>query len=168
MSIRDRGDDSRYVRDESDAERLDRNFNELLQELRVSQTGVQILFAFLLTMAFQQRFSQLTAAQLDIYLATLVSAALAAVMLIAPVATHRILFRHRVKDELVTVTSRLAITGLVFLLMAVLGAVLLIVDLVAGVTAAIVLTLVIGLICVNLWYVIPLRWRAIARQRAAR
>src|SRR5262245_48883411 len=100
MSTPGKPNSDRYVRRESEAARLDRNFAELLQELRVSQTGVQILFAFLLSIAFQQRFQDLTDAQLRHYLATLISAALAAVFLIAPVPIHRLLFRLRLKEEL--------------------------------------------------------------------
>jgi hypothetical protein len=148
-----------YERDETEASTLDRNFAELLQELRVGETGVQILFAFLLAIAFQQRFTELTAVQLDIYVATLIAAALAAVLFIAPVPIHRILFRHRLKDELVRITARLAMAALAFLLAAILGAVLLIVDVVVNTTAAIVLTVCVGVVCVVIWYALPLRWR---------
>ena len=119
-------DDAGYRRDESRATRLDRNFGELLQELRVAQTGVQILFAFLLSIAFQQRFNTLDDLQTGLYLATLVGAAVAAILLIAPVAAHRVLFRRHRKDEVVALTARLAAFGLGFLAVAVLGGVLLI------------------------------------------
>lgn len=148
-----------YERDESQASTLDRNYAELLQELRVGETGVQILFAFLLGIAFQQRFTELTDVQLDIYLATLVTAALAAILFIAPVPIHRILFRHRLKDELVRATARLAMAAVAFLLAAILGASLLIVDVVANTTAAISVTVVLGVVCATVWYVFPLRWR---------
>jgi hypothetical protein len=148
-----------YERDESEAVTLDRNYAELLQELRVGETGVQILFAFLLGIAFQQRFTELTDVQLDIYLATLVTAALAAMLFIAPVPIHRILFRHRLKDELVRVTARLAMAALAFLLAAILGAVLLIIDVVANSTAAISVTVALGVVCAIIWYAFPLRWR---------
>ena len=82
------------ARDETDQERLDRNFLELLQELRVAQTGVQILFAFLLSLAFTQRFGVLTRIQRDIYIVALLAAAVAAALFIAPVAWHRVLFRQ--------------------------------------------------------------------------
>lgn len=141
-----------YVRNESEAARLDRNFNELLQELRVGQTGVQILFAFLLSIAFQQRFTTLSDAQRDVYLATLVAAAFAAVLLIAPVSMHRIVFRQHRKEELVTWTSRLAMAGL--------GAVALIVDVVAGLLPAVVITVAVAVVCGTFWYALPLRWRA--------
>lgn len=173
MSTSGKPDADRYVRSESDAARLDRNFAELLQELRVSQTGVQILFAFLLSIAFQQRFKDLTDPQLGLYLATLISAALAAVFLIAPVPIHRILFRLRLKEELVRWTSRLAVTGLAFLVLAIVGAVALIVDFVASPLAAGLLAGLVGLMCGTFWYALPLHWRAGRRQaelaeRAAR
>jgi hypothetical protein len=123
---------------------------------------VQILFAFLLSIAFQQRFTTLSDVQRGIYLATLVAAALSAVLLIAPVPIHRILFRHRLKDELVRWTARLAQGGLACLLVAVLGAVLLIVDVVANATAAAVISAVVGVSCVTFWYVLPLYWRRAA------
>jgi hypothetical protein len=150
-----RPDHGGYVRDESLAARLDRNYGELLQELRVAQTGVQILFAFLLTIPFQSAFAALSEFQNDIYLATLISAAVAVVLLIAPVATHRLLFRRRQKDELVRVTARLAGGGLTFLAIAILGAVLLIVDLVSGGVAATIVTAALAVLLVAFWLVFP-------------
>ncbi len=149
-----------YSRDESQAERLDRNYAELLQELRVAQTGVQILFAFLLTIAFQQRFATIDAFQRGVYVTTLVAAAIAAVLLIGPVAAHRLLFGLRLKDELVTFTGRLATGGLVFLVIAMLGAVLLIVDVVLNALAAGIVTASIGVLVLWLWYLVPARLRA--------
>src|SRR5213080_1326027 len=108
-------------RDETELERWDRNFNELLQELRVAQTGVQILFAFLLTLPFTQRFEKVGAEDRAVYLGTLLATALATACLIAPVSQHRILFRRHRKPEIVDTASRLAETGLAFLLVAVLG-----------------------------------------------
>lgn len=157
---RDRDAGERYERDESDAQRLDRNYSELLQELRVAQTGVQILFAFLLTIAFQQRFPTINTFQRDVYLATLMSAAVAAVLLISPVAAHRVMFGQRMKDRLVALTGRVAATGLFFLGVAIVGAVLLIVDIVAGATASIVLTIALALLVAWLWYVRPAQWRS--------
>ena len=145
-----------YSRDsESEAERLDRNYGELLQELRVAQTGVQILFAFLLGIAFQNRFTTIESYQRGIYLVTLVSAACAAIMLIAPVAVHRMLFRRHQKHELVVITSRLAATGLVFLGTAILSAVLFVLDVVVNLSLAIVFTAVLGGLLLGLWYVLP-------------
>ena len=82
------------ARDETDQERLDRNFLELLQELRVAQAGVQILFAFLLSLAFTQRFAELTSGQRDVYIVALVASAVAAALFIGPVAWHRLLLRN--------------------------------------------------------------------------
>lgn len=144
---------------ESPTERIDRNYSELLQELRVAQAGVQILFAFLLSIAFQQRFTTLSPAQRGVYLGTLVSAALAAVLLIAPVPIHRIVFRHHRKSELVAVTNRLALIGLGFLLLAVLGGIALIIDVVAGAVAAAVIGGCVAAVCVTVWYAVPMRWR---------
>lgn len=143
-------------RRETEAERLDRNYNELLQELRVSQTGVQILFAFLLTLAFTQRFPETTTFQRAVYVVTLLLAAGAAALLIAPVAIHRVVFRRQQKDDLVTAASRLAGGGLALLLLAMVGSVLLIVDVVYGRTEAVVLAALIGAWCVGFWYVLPL------------
>jgi Family of unknown function (DUF6328) len=125
-----------YSREESAAHKLDRNWVELVQELRVIGTGVQILFAFLLSIAFQARFAQTSQPQRDMYLATLLLSGLAAALLIAPVAMHRILFRIGVKDELVTLTNRLALFGLAILSIAMIGALVLVSDWVAGGMAA--------------------------------
>jgi hypothetical protein len=154
MTVRPSG----YTRDEPAAERLDRNYAELLQEVRVAQTGVQILFAFLLALAFQPRFSELSTFDRAIYLVTLLAAAVAAILLIAPVAVHRILFRRRLKDELVQLTSRLAAGGLAFLLVAILGAVLLVVDLVSGPLAAAIAVSGLALVAFGFWYALPARW----------
>jgi O-antigen/teichoic acid export membrane protein len=153
------GDDDYSRDDESESERLDRNYGELLQELRVAQTGVQILFAFLLGIAFQQQFQKIESYQRGIYLITLVAAACAATMLIAPVAIHRMLFRRHQKNELVIMTSRLASIGLVFLAIAVLSAVLLVIDVVVNLTVGIVITAVLALLLISLWYLLPLGFR---------
>ena len=151
--------------DESEAERLDRNYGELLQELRVAQTGVQILFAFLLGIAFQNRFTRIESYQRGIYLVTLLAAACAAITLIAPVAVHRMLFRRHQKYELVVLASRLAATGLVFLATAILSAVLFVLDVVVNLTLAVVFTGVLALLLVGMWYVLPTEVR---RRRPSR
>ncbi len=125
-----------YRRQESEPERLDRNWGELVQELRVIGTCVQILFAFLLGISFQARFSQTSPIQRDIYLVTLLLTGLSVVLLIAPVSMHRILFRIGVKDELVSLTNALALAGLAVLSMAMIGAIVLISDWIAGGIAA--------------------------------
>ena len=98
-------------RDETHNERADRNWNELLQELRVTQTGTQILTGFLLTIPFQQRFADLDAYQTDLYLVLVVLAVLATALFVAPVSLHRILFGRRLKPELVTAGSPVRACG---------------------------------------------------------
>src|SRR3954468_6047090 len=105
-------DHSESQRDETGLERWDRNFIELLQELRVAQTGVQILFAFLLTLPFTNRFGDVSRLDTVVYVITLVSAASATALLIAPVSGHRQVFRLGRKPELVRFASRLAQGGL--------------------------------------------------------
>lgn len=157
---------SGYTRSEDEGERLDRNYGELLQELRVAETGVQLLFAFLLSIAFQSRFAELTAFHHALYFVSLMSAAISAVVLIAPVSAHRLLFRRRRKDDLVEWTSRLAATGLVFLLLAMLGAILLIADVFLGPAPAGLMTAGLALCAGWLWYVRPARWRAASDEAA--
>lgn len=157
----DQPDDYDYGRDESPARRFDRNYAELLQELRVAQTGVQILFAFLLGIAFQQRFTTLSDAERALYVVTLASAALAAVLLIGPVAAHRILFGKRRKGELVTITGQLATAGLVVLAVAILCAVLLVVEFVVGLAWAIGIVAALAVVVAVCWLVIP----ALVRRR---
>jgi hypothetical protein len=154
-----------YQRDEDDAHRLDRNFSELLQELRVAQAGVQILFAFLLSIAFQQRFTTLSTYQHDIYLATLLCAALAAVFFIAPVALHRVMFRLHLKDEIVRYSARMAGIGLVLLALAMLGSVLLIVDVVSGPAPAVIVTIALAVVFGTTWVAFPLSAIRRPRQR---
>ncbi|GII21662.1 DUF6328 family protein [Planosporangium mesophilum] len=153
------GDAAVDGRTETPTERADRNFNELLQELRVAQTGVQILFAFLLTLPFTQNFARITEQQRTVYLGTLIATALATSCLIAPVSRHRLLFRRRRKPELVDEGSRLAIAGLAFLLVAVVGSVYLVFDVVVDTGVAAVVAGAIGAWLVLIWYVLPLLQR---------
>ena len=143
--------------DETPTERADRNLNELLQELRVAQTGVQILFAFLLTIPFQQRFSTAIGTDLRVeYLGTLLATAAATAFLIAPVSHHRILFRQGRKPRLVTAADRLAKAGLACLALAVLGSVYLVVAVVSGRWLAGVFAGCLALLFVLTWLVEPL------------
>jgi hypothetical protein len=138
---------------------LDRNVAELLQELRVAFTGVQILFAFLLGMAFTQRFALLQTFDLAVYTVALLSTATATMLLIAPVSFHRIVFRRRQKAALVVVADRLLVVGLAMLVPAISCSVLLIIDVVLGRWAGIVCGSVIALIGLLTWYVLPLTIR---------
>ena len=127
-------------RDENELERADRNWDELLGELRVTQTGVAILFSVLLTVPFSARFDDVSAFQEGVYLAALVLSASTTVTLIAPVSCHRLLFRRGRKEELVLLSNRLAVTGLGLLCLT-LGAVLLLVtDVVLARSTAVVLS----------------------------
>jgi hypothetical protein len=148
------------IRGESDVQRVDRNFLELLQELRVAQTGVQILFAFLLGIAFTPRFATLPDAQHAVYLATLLCSALSAALLIAPVGYHRMVFRRRLKDQLVETGHRYAVAGLILLLLALVGGVELAASLLLDAWAALVAVAMAGLF-VTLWFLVPLRHRAV-------
>jgi uncharacterized protein DUF6328 len=143
------------ARGENELQAQDRQFTELLQELRVAQTGVQILFAFLLGLAFTPRFPDLSGAQQGVYLVTLVLSAVSAALLIAPVGYHRTVFRQRLRPQLVTTGHRYAIAGLVLLLLALVGAVQLAASFVLGAWATLLAAALAGLF-VLLWFVIPL------------
>jgi len=148
------------MRGESDAQRVDRNFLELLQELRVAQTGVQILFAFLLGLAFTPRFATLSTWQHGVYLATLICSASAAGLLIAPVSYHRTVFRRRLKDQVVATGHRYALAGLILLLLSLVGSVQLAASLLLGPWSVLVAGAMTALF-VTFWYVVPLRHRAV-------
>ncbi|HEX2176420.1 MAG TPA: DUF6328 family protein [Nocardioidaceae bacterium] len=144
-----------FERTETRAEQADRNFNELLQELRVSQMGVQILFAFLLTLAFQGRFTEVTPGQLTVYVVTLLLCAAATALLIAPVALHRAMFRQGRKREVVEVAAKLARAGLLMLFLAICGAILFILDFVLTRGLAVGLAVGVAVAFVVLWYALP-------------
>lgn len=156
------GDDSGReggASDESDLERWQRNYAELLQELRVAQMGVQILFAFLLTLSFTNRFERGDLFAEVTYLVALLAAAAATALLIAPVAYHRVLFRQGRKPYLVRSAHRMAFGGLALLVVAVVSAVMLALDNVMSRTTAVVAALAVGLWFVFLWGAAP--WLAL-------
>ena len=157
--MRDMSDPDGYTRDESEAQRLDRNFNEQLQELRIAQAGVQILFAFLLTIPFQQRFTTLTDLQRDIYVVTLVSIAISTLVFMTPVAMHRMLFREGLKDFVVRHTDTLIGTGLFFLGVGIIGGVVLVLDVLLSHTTAFWIGGSLALLAFALWVVLPLTQR---------
>ena len=136
-------------------ETLTRNWDELLQEIRVTQTGVQILTGFLLTVPFSNRFEDLTAFQRDVYLAVLAGSVLTTGLVVAPVAMHRVLFRQRRRELLVESGNRFAMAGLAMLAVTVSGVVLLVVDVVVGATAGWVAGGAILLVLTLLWGVGP-------------
>ncbi|MGW5421255.1 DUF6328 family protein [Streptomyces sp. NPDC003943] len=143
-------------RHETPNERADRRWTDLIQEIRVAQTGVQILFGFLLTVVFTPRFAELSAGDRSIYIITVTLAAAATGLLIAPVSFHRIVAGRRIKPRAVIWASRLTFAGLLLLLFSV-GAALLLVLRVAT-SAAYVPWLVAGLMAGYLlcWFALPL------------
>jgi hypothetical protein len=152
---------------DAEQERENRRMIELLNELRVALTGVQIMFAFLLTVPFTQRFSRVTNFQRYDYFVTLLCAAAASALLIAPTAQHRILFRRHQKHELVLLGNRLTIVGLGFLAIAMTGVILLITDILFTTATVIAVTATVATMFATLWYLIPLgrRLRADAEGR---
>ena len=154
----------RYNSEESEKERLDRNLIELLNELRVALPGVQVLFAFLLTVPFTQRFTKLTQTQEEVYYVALLATAASALLLIAPSAHHRINFRQQDKAYILFLANKLTIAGLGFLAIAMSCVVWLITDLLYGSTATALVTAVTALLFAVLWYVVPVV-RRIRRNR---
>jgi hypothetical protein len=156
----DHDDWNAEARGETPMQRADRAYGEILQEVRVAQTGVQILFAFLLALAFQARFAHITSFQRGTYVVTLMLCAAATALLIAPAAFHRVIYRRRLKQQLVRVANRLALSGLVLLLLSLVSAVLLIMDVVLGLAPAIVSAAGLFAWSSIWWFVVPLRSRA--------
>ncbi len=140
-------------------ERTARELIELLNELRVILPGVQVLFAFLLTVPFTQRFPQLTGLQTGVFFGTLLCTAIATALLIAPSPHHRILWREGAREMRLELGNVLTIVGLVFLVPAMIGVIFVITDLLFGLTAAIIVTVVLALLFALLWFILPLRYR---------
>lgn len=160
--------DSGDGRHETPLERLDRNWNELLSELRIALTGAQVLFAFLLVVPFNTGFARATHFERDTYFVTLALSALATALLITPTAEHRFLFRLEDKRHLVFVSSRLAIAGLALLALAIGGALMLVSTKLFGETAGLVTLGIAELPLGVLWFAFPLgrRWK-LEREREA-
>jgi hypothetical protein len=152
-------------RKETPVQRADRNFQELLSELRVLQTGVQILLGFLLILAVQPKFTGVSTYTLVIYLVTLLLCCAATALLMAPVAYHRTFFAKGLKPEVVRASTRLARGGMVALFLAIVSAVLLVVGLVTGIVLAAILAACVALLFALLWYIAPWhRLRTLERQ----
>ena len=151
-SARDRGERPQEV--------LDRNVDELLQETRVATAGVQFLFAFLLTLPFTQRFGELTDFQRDHYVLTLLSTSCAAIVLISPVAFHRVLFRQHEKEAVVAFADHALLVGLVLLLVGIASAVLLVLDVVLGRGWAVAGCALVTALGLGLWFALPAARRA--------
>lgn len=154
-------DDRSDGRDESPTERADRNWNEVLQELRVLQTGTQILTGFLLALAFQPAFAELSAAQRGFYLVLVVLSALSAIIALAPVALHRVLFGRGRKATVVRFGHVALLTALTIVALLLSGVVAFVFDVVIGTTGALLSAGGLVLLVVVLWVVVP----AVVRRR---
>jgi hypothetical protein len=146
-------------RHETDKERLDRNLNELLGELRVALPGVQVLFGFLLIVPFSNGFPRLTDFQRDVYFVTLLLTAASTTCLIAPSAAHRIRFHKHDRAWVIESANKLAIVGLVFLAAAMTGAVLLVADTLFDGAIVYVYAGAVGVVLFGLWFARPLMRR---------
>lgn len=154
MNGKDRNGDPQT--DEDRDEKLNRELLELLNELKVAIPGVQVLFAFLIVVPFSQGFASVTTPQKYVYFATMLCTAVASVLLIAPSSHHRLLWRQDQREERLEMGNRLAVGGLAFLALAMLGVIFLISDVVLGGVTAAVATLGMGLLFAWFWYGQPL------------
>jgi hypothetical protein len=141
--------------EEAKNERLDRELIELLNELRVALPGVQVLFAFLLTLPFTRGWPQLGGTERVMYFVALMLAAVASGFLIAPSAHHRLRFRHRDKEQLVVWGNRMALCGLVSLALAIAASIAVIADFLYGEATGLPLAGVALLFLVVLWFGVP-------------
>jgi Family of unknown function (DUF6328) len=144
-----------YERDENRVEQLDRHWIELLQELRLAQTGTQIFFAFLLTIAFTQPFRDADRFTHLVFAGTLITSAIAMGMFLAPVSFHRLTYQKKVRDKMLPIAGRLTIVGMVFLVIAIAGGLMLALDVVLGRNEAYVVVAVVVAIVLVSWYGLP-------------
>lgn len=149
-------------RDETLLERADRNWDDILQELRVTLTGTQVMTGFLLALAFQQRFEKLNQAQIDLYLVLVGLAALSTALGVAPVILHRTFFRRQGKDHVVILGNRLLLTELIVVGLLAIGVTAFIFDFVLGGPSGIVAAVVSTLVVIALWVVLPQARKATA------
>lgn len=148
------------MKSEDEEGRLDRELIELLNELRVALPGVQVLFAFLLTVPFAQRFSDVSPLQRAVYFGALLATAVASVLFIAPTAYHRLRWRERDKERLLETANRLAIAGTIFLALAMAAVVFVIADVLYGGWQAAATVAAVGGLLAWFWYGLPLSRRA--------
>lgn len=144
-----------YERDEDRDEQLDRHWIELLQELRLTQTGTQIFFAFLLSIAFTQPFRDADRFTHMVFAPTLITSAVAMGLFLSPVSLHRLTYRRKLRDQLLPIASKLTIAGMGFLVVAIAGGLLLALDVVLSRTAAYVVTGAVLAIILVCWYALP-------------
>ena len=140
---------------ESPKERVDRELIELLQEMRVAITGVQVLFAFLLSMPFTQRFGSLSSDERRVHLLATLSTAISSLLLIAPAANHRLLFREGIKEQLLRAANRLVISGFFMLALGVVLSIYLVTAVVYSTTPAMLVAGAVALLTVFAWFVFP-------------
>ncbi|MGH3030991.1 MAG: DUF6328 family protein [Gaiellaceae bacterium] len=139
---------------------LDQEWGELVEEHRLAMPGIQVLFAFLLILPFQNRFEQLTQNQVYVYFSALVCAAIAIVLLISPTAVHRIRWRQQDKEALLHLATRTAIAATVFIAASMTASVYLITDFLFGASVTVTVTAVLAAAFAGFWYVLPLVRRA--------
>ena len=142
--------------DEGDKERVDRELIELLNELRVALPGVQILFAFLLVLPFQQGWEQISDVERHVYFGALVASAIASALLIAPSVYHRLNFRRRNKERMLFDSNRILIAGSAFVAIGIACAIFLVADVVYGAPVSIIATVLTLGLYAALWGVFPL------------
>ena len=140
-------------------ERTARELIELLNELRVILPGVQFLFAFLLTVPFSQRFTELNDTETVAFFLTLLCTAIATALLMAPSAQHRMLWREGAREKRLELGNKLIIAGLIFLVPAMVGAVFVVSAFIFGLATAVVVTLLLAFLFALLWFALPLRYR---------
>lgn len=138
-----------------DGTKLDRELSELLQELRVALPGVQVLFAFLLTIPFAQRFTIITAAQKTAYFIAFLSTAIATALLIAPSAYHRIQWRQRDKERMLRTSTMLTLVGLAFLTAAMTATIFVVTDVLYETAWALMTAAVAAVLFALLWFLLP-------------
>jgi hypothetical protein len=153
-------------REEITAARLDRELNELLQELRVEQNGILLLVGFLLVIPFSARFAHVSKFERDVYYLTLLAAGLAAIVIIAPVAYHRMVFRKHAKAALVHRGHMLATAGLVLLSFTILGVLVLVTNFLFGTALTVVMSVVYVVVVSTLWLFLPMQSRRGAARSA--
>lgn len=155
----DRSEDAEQQRDETPPERLDRNTVELLNELRVAGAGVQVMFAFLLVVPFNQGWKKVDSFEQTVYFVTLLVVALGAFLLLAPPIHHRLLFRQGEKPFLVEVGNYMAIAGMCCVGLGFIGILVLISDVAVGGAAPAVVGILAAAVLCGLWFAIPLARR---------
>jgi amino acid transporter len=160
------------VDDQSDVRRKEQELHaelgELLNAIRVALPGVQVLFAFLIAVPFSNRFQKVTTVEEDTYIAALLCAATASVLLIAPSAHHRLHWRLPVEERALQWANRLLILGTLFLALATVGAAFFVTDVLLGLKGSIPIACTLAILAALIWYALPLAWRNEADKRGER